>query len=470
MIIEYFAIPMLLNRTERLYPVVFVVLWLLAHLPFLHADPSILLDSSRGAFTDEGLYLFQVGNWFKGAGFEIFESDGFLKTPLYNALLAPFVVFNSLWVIRLISILLVGSVLSKWCSQQGGQLWLPWVLLMLLSMQSNLFGHSHLAMAECYVFGFLLLSLVYTFHADLKKRYLGILFLGIAIGCKIQYIYLAILLIPYLWIIEFGNLKRYKWLIAGLPFVLMMLLALVFSEEYAYILGFAKTGKMQGFGNWLFRIRVNLMHLWESPFNVVLSVSTLIVLIGLAFIRKKMSIKEKQLMVLLLGLFFLEAHKLLYIYLPQRYVYLLFGVMIIINVTGIIWLNKRFHHQFNRIAFLGMALILFTVLAYYQHWQQRSFEMKIAKEALRKMVPSETPLIGPWAPSLSLGLPNPSHTAWNDFFENRALWQGNKKHMIISESDFKDNQGLFQKSIQHGDYQKIGNLKIKNWVLGIYQP
>ena len=101
---------MSLKRKETRYHVIFLVLWLVAHIPFLRSDPSIMLDSSRGAFTDEGLYLFQISNWFKGAGFEVFESDGFLKTPFYNLLMAPFIAFNRLWLIRLITVLFLGGV------------------------------------------------------------------------------------------------------------------------------------------------------------------------------------------------------------------------------------------------------------------------------------------------------------------------------------------------------------------------
>ena len=53
---------MSLKRKETRYHVIFLVLWLVAHIPFLRSDPSIMLDSSRGAFTDEGLYLFQISN------------------------------------------------------------------------------------------------------------------------------------------------------------------------------------------------------------------------------------------------------------------------------------------------------------------------------------------------------------------------------------------------------------------------
>jgi len=461
---------MSLKRKETRYHVIFLVLWLVAHIPFLRSDPSIMLDSSRGAFTDEGLYLFQISNWFKGAGFEVFESDGFLKTPFYNLLMAPFIAFNRLWLTRLITVLFLGGVLSTWLADFGKNMLLPMLLCLMISLQVNFFGHSHLAMAECYVFGFLLLSLRFVFHTNTKQQYWGLFFLGLAIGCKIQYVYLGLLIIPYLAWIGIKHSKGYRLLLSAAPLLILGLLGLIFRAEYNYILAFAKSGKMQEWGHWMFRMKVNGMHLWETPFNVFLSVTTILMIAGMGMNWKKFERKSKWILIVLLGLLFIEGHKLLYIYLPQRYLYVFFGLVMLFHVYGVHLLLKQAKLKSWLPILVGILFILIPLFSYCQLLNQRSFDMISARESIKLNVSPDMHLIGPWGPSLSFGLTNPSHTAWKEFFENRAYWQANSKHVIVSELDFNDNQKLFSKTIQGGSYCKIDSFQIIKWELGVFTP
>jgi len=69
-------------------------LLLVAHLPFLDADPDINISYSRGPFTDEGLNTIQIRNLVNHGELNIEECDNLLKTPLFNfSLLIPFTIF-----------------------------------------------------------------------------------------------------------------------------------------------------------------------------------------------------------------------------------------------------------------------------------------------------------------------------------------------------------------------------------------
>jgi len=122
---------------------VIAIVLLLIHIPFINADPFVLLDNSRGAFTDEGLYLYQISNYLKGFGFDINGSDGFLKTPIYNLLVAPFHHFFGILGVRFICLFYFIIAVLQLLKNSFFRYKLL-VILLILSLPT-IFFHIHLA-------------------------------------------------------------------------------------------------------------------------------------------------------------------------------------------------------------------------------------------------------------------------------------------------------------------------------------
>jgi len=448
----------------------FFLVFIGMHLFFLNSDPNILLDDSRGAFTDEGLYLCQINNAFKGFGFNAFDTDGFLKTPIYNLIMAPFVFFNSLWLLRFIALLFVASCFSIFLKIFKVKGPVPVLISLCLMLQSNLFGHSHLVMAECFVFGFILLSLSALFHSNKKMNSLAFFFLFMAVGCKIQYVYLGVFAVPFFFRIRVLQFNYKRMFIILIPVIVLVSMVLFYFQEYKEILSFAKKGKFQEFGYWLFRVKVNLIHLWGNAMNVFLTILSLLSIGSLVLIWKKVKPQNKWILGVIIGLILFEGHKLLFIYLPQRYLYVFFGLLVLFNLYVLnllidLWKTKNSTRWVGAVPFLIIAALSYTHI-----WNERSYQMQEARKSLSLKVSKETVLVGPWAASLSFGLENPSYTAWSGFFENREHWQLNSQHALISELDYKDNQDLFKSILEQGHYQKIDSFQIGDWELGVFKP
>ncbi|MBS1659148.1 MAG: hypothetical protein JST18_13760, partial [Bacteroidetes bacterium] len=64
-----------------------VVLLILLHFPFLHADPDYFISIGRDAFTDEGLNTSQLRNYINHGYLSFDECDNLIKSPLFNLLL-----------------------------------------------------------------------------------------------------------------------------------------------------------------------------------------------------------------------------------------------------------------------------------------------------------------------------------------------------------------------------------------------
>ena len=64
---------------KKYFPLLIIVLYFLLQLPFLTADPDPLADPrTRGAFTDEGLYVSQIRNLVNHNYLDLKESDTFV--------------------------------------------------------------------------------------------------------------------------------------------------------------------------------------------------------------------------------------------------------------------------------------------------------------------------------------------------------------------------------------------------------
>lgn len=448
-----------MQTPANLFFIVFVVM----HLFFINADPFIPHDFSRGAYTDEGLYVFQTFKTIFNQSLFISDSDCLLKTPFYNLFFAPFIAFGSLYLLRLIMLLFIAFCLALWIKSQDKKAALFPILLIGLAGMPTFFMHCHLALAEGFVLGMLLIALFFGTHKNKSLQIWSILCIGIAIGAKIQYSYLVVFCIPVIWSTGLKNLSLKKTVIVAVPFAVLGFLALVYQSEYQYILSNQSIGKFQNFGNWGERIKYNLATiLTHLPMQLLFCFWILITTLSFWNWRK---IPKKQGIILLILFVFLviESHKLLLIYLPQRYLFLWFAAFVLILAHQLVILKNLY--SINIKVFL-IPLAAVFIAQYYFLLQTRQYDMAHAKKHLRQAVPKNATLIGPWAPSLALGTGIQVQTAWLDYYENLNTWSHKKGVYILAEIDQNDCDSLFYKKLSSKLYLKhLDTFKVKDWML-----
>jgi len=124
-------------------------LLLVAHLPFLDADPDINISYSRGPFTDEGLNTIQIRNLVNHGELNIEECDNLLKTPLFNfSLLIPFTIFGTSLVAGRLFILLFLIVILGLTSKQKYFRGIVMVFGLITLLEYHVFQFSHFVLAE----------------------------------------------------------------------------------------------------------------------------------------------------------------------------------------------------------------------------------------------------------------------------------------------------------------------------------
>ena len=416
-------------------------------------DAILPLDFSRGALTDEGLYILQIRNMWQGAGLEWFTSDALLKTPLYNLILFPFIGLNSLWSIRLILVLLSGFAWSKLLTKVNT---IGLIIFALCLCQSTIFLHHHFAMAEVMVTSFITLAIYYIFYGK-ANHYLGLGLLFACAAVKIQYIYLLALtpvFIYYIYLVK-GRIQLKKLVLSTLPLIFLVILGFYFSDNYLFILKSQSVGKFQEFGNWWFRIKVNFTPMFQDLGSLIVltifMLSTILVLLN----WKKLQRVQKWRWLALYFMVILESHKLLLIYLPQRYLFLWWCILSTISILSI----SQFA-PFRKIYLSTLIIPIYFIAVNFSNgtFQILQFQSKIQKAAPKKC------LIGPWSGSLAIGSNKIAYPAWRSYFENRDKWEGKDVH-IIREYNDNDNEGLFE-NIEFKD--TIINEKIHDWRILIH--
>ena len=315
-------------KHKNLTLVIGIALFVIPHLFFLLADPIIPNDFSRGAFTDEGLYSSQVRNYFLTGNLDMHVADGVTKTPFFNFISAPIIALNTMWVFRLFNLILITICAYTWMKNIFNKQLLTIALLIVLCLQNTFFSHCHFAMAEGFVLSFTLLS-IYS-SVKLKNHYLAIFFIGLAIGSKIQYAHLVVLVPVFLSQIFKERTNLFRLAGAFSPFFLLVALYILFRADYMYMFELEQVGKFQDFAHWGFRIAANLYSIFSDPYTSIIACLLLISSFGVISVFKKLSFENKYSLGVLWFAFILESHKLIYIYLPQRYLFVWVGLLLFI--------------------------------------------------------------------------------------------------------------------------------------------
>lgn len=444
------------------YLFLIIVSFITLHLAFLFGDPQIPFDFSRGAWTDEGLYLFQMRNFFLTSQLELNVSDGFLKAPLYNFIAAPVVMLNQLWCIRLFMLIFLSLAIGTYLQKKGIS---EYFIFLVLALQSTFFFHAHLAMAEVCIASLILylLSLIASDQSakDLRKM---VFIIACIPAIKIQYAYyLLSLLYPLIILARKKELFKWKSILSLSPLIGLGLLVIVNLNEYSFILNQQEAGKFQSHGHLLFRVKVNLINILESKFNVALLLCFGFSNLLLISKWKLLKSTEKSTAITLWILLFLESHKLLMIYLPQRYLIIWFMLLILSSahqISTIIVTNGT-----PKRLLIGVSILsLFIFQAY--HIPRQTFQMNKSRSQLRTLLPKKATLIGPWAPSLSWGTQWVSYPAWKGYYENEQYQLSNGNTYLLREEDNKDNDLLFEGQSQK---ETLDSFSIQTWNLVIEQ-
>jgi len=438
------------------------------HLPFISADPFIPLDDSRGAFTDEGLYLFQMENLWETGILAINQADGLLKTPLYNLLLLPFQLFGSLLIFRVCCLLFFVLALRTLSNRLKINDFFTLGLLLLLTLQTTLFMHVHLALAEVFVAAFVCLSIG---HLNKVEHFaIAASLIIAAVACKIQYAYLLMLILPLLiYQIKSQTFQWKKWWLPLGLFTIFVGFCFSQSTGYQYIISHQQVGKFQDFGNWFFRAKANLIHLCQDPFTLSFLLFFIVIALFLGYYYVNKRVKPSFILLFMSIVWLLESHKLLYVYLPQRYLVLWFLLMVCIILFGIKKVLSIVKPKRNILIGLSVALLMLGIFQYASLYKTRSFEMIALHKSILAKLPKNATVTGPWAPSLCFGSKVTSATAWNNYYENEALWNKAGAY-IIMEKNQSDVDSLFSKQL-NPDLKliPITNGTIRHWEIGLWK-
>jgi len=446
---------------------IWIVLFTL-HLPFIAADPFIPFDDSRAAFTDEGLYLFQMENLWETGSLVINQTDGFLKTPFYNLLLFPLQPFGNLMIFRMVCLVIAMVGFGILFNSLKAKSFVFTAFVFCIAMQSTLFMHLHLAMAEIFVLSFVCLAIA----SITKERYFTWAFccLLAAVMCKIQYVYLLLLVFPIIiYQIKNQTVTLKKWI---LPFALLIIFVVFYFSQrtgYQYIIEHQQVGKFQNFGNWIFRAKVNLTHLIQDHFTLGMFILFTLVIFFLVYYYLKTKIAPSFLLIFIVLAWLLESHKLLYIYLPQRYLVLWFALMGLIILCGVsigiayLKINRKVMIP------IGCLLIAIGSLQYVRLYKKRSFEMCALRHEMMSKLPKNASVTGPWAPSLFFGSKVVATTAWGNYYENQEIWNKSGAY-IVAEKNQADVDSLFSKQLKpHLQLVPISSGKVKKWEIGLWR-
>jgi hypothetical protein len=188
------------------------IITFILHSPFLLSNPDVNISASRGANTDEGLYTCQIRNFINHNDLTLNKSDGFIKTPLFGAVLfIPFKIFGTkLLVGRLFVLLLsLGICLFVFSYNKFYALFGLFAAIVVFS-EFYIFHFFHFCLAEILSTTLIFLSIFILFESDktkfqLKSSLLSATFISLAYFLKIQFIY-SIVILPFA-IILFSFLK-----------------------------------------------------------------------------------------------------------------------------------------------------------------------------------------------------------------------------------------------------------------------
>jgi hypothetical protein len=482
----------------RKYAFVFLpFIYLSIQVPFLTADPDSRVSWSRGAFTDEGLYLSQIRNHINGYEFDLKESDCFLKSPLFSVCYYPWLrIFGAgLWKARLFAILITTIFLS-WLLFRFFHFGI--LVFSLLFTQYHFFHYAHYAQAEvlqliCLISSMLFFTEVFNEVCTFKERRRSLLFscllAGISFLFKLNTLYFITVIPLTLFLLNLFKTSLSRKLMLNLLGYSILFSAIVpviwlvswyfpnknFFEIFQTTVTESESAFKTGFANFHEKFSLNKKIILEDVFaGSYFSVFYIsLFLLGLRMVSA--IVLKHKLHYLPQTLFSLcwiiiELHKFGYHYLPSRYFLSTIAAVCCFGawqVIGLTQLNIRSNWLFIP---LIVFLMVFNGNEIFASYKSRRYTIQRINNYLGQYDFKGKTLLGTWSPSLSWQSKARTIPLWKEYFYHQNPLQKFHPRVVIAEQNEAESDSAFIKNQINlsaiSDSTK--NFKVNFWRINVY--
>ncbi|MFM7768159.1 MAG: ArnT family glycosyltransferase [Bacteroidota bacterium] len=478
-----------LKGTSHLVFALMMLAFLFSQWCFLEADPDIsMATGSRAAWTDDGILLCQIRNFLNGHDFQLMESDGFLKAPLYSAIQGlSMAVFGCEQVVARTTVLclVVLSFFVLYFNNSSR----PFMVIFLLSACTLIpvHQHAHLALAEMAAVSLVLLAALciarYFQESKAFWMLLSQLAIVVAVGMKIQFLYLVILPVLCWWVFakthesdnnRLNNHARLMAFAVVVSFVLCLVYFWVFKNEW-FVFQQAQSGSLSWHTISWDSFRNNCL---SYLFRKKMFLFVLLFLISLFVFGKLIFNKNRRGALSVWSIFsfvwfLLELHKLPMDYLPMRYMVSFYVAMGLFSsaVFTDVWLAGLFPKIKTALFALVVLVFLVNVFVLAKAYNERTFVMKSIQERIGGTLNQDDVVVGPWAPALTWGSKCRSLPVWNGFSSRDQIKKSGSPTVVISEKGGLDSE-FDWKRILGRDLESAADsvtyYKIADWRVGLY--
>jgi hypothetical protein len=455
---------------KRLALPICIVLLVAMHLPFLKADPDGLLAwGSRGAYTDEGLYTSQVRNFINHGQFDINETDGVAKAPLFSAYLLPFFALlgTHLWVARLAILLFFAFTLYCFSRKHITQQYQPFAIG-IIGLQYMVFTYSHFAMAEMLAASCIIWILYYYLAYVKTGSNIAIAYatlFGMAtVLVKTNHLYVVGILPTVLGItlllsiIKSRIAIRQNAVALGLSIgttiasalLTFLIVYLPNKALYQKIYNQEVSGKFEPtFTQLIDRASFNWSMIANAPVLVIsiiiLVVALLLLLLSRSTYFKGLAKHEKPYQAILFCFVWLiiELHKLPVLNLPSRY---LVATFLAISMLTMLLLEQLAFTHLKRIGLIISILLVFIgIVQTVQASGRRSFVIKELNAYVANKANPNRVMLGTWAATACWESKNITMPVWENYFNDHGFMEKHHPQAIITEFDERDAGYIFTK-------------------------
>jgi hypothetical protein len=454
---------------------ILLLLLLVAHLPFLTADPDINISYSRGPFTDEGLNTIQARNWINHGYLDLSECDNFLKTPLLGlSLSVTYSLFGTSLLASRIHVLVLLLLALFIISQDRKHRGFIFIFILISLLQYQVFQFSHFSMAEMLACASALLSVHFLARScDLQFRQivrrnnaiLAALFLSLAYYFKIQFIYLIVLLplVQIIATIGTNPVNRRIFIRQGfytsstlLIFTILYFVAWYLPNRDIYDQMMAgQSGEFTLSSKSFDYLRFNLTNFFLTSWIIGFVIAFLICIpIGFYLLTRGPSSRYRILFLSSFTWFLLETHKLLMVYLPTRYrisLYVSIGLTVSVVLSELLKKSERsevgrfFSNLFKIFSYIIiLSLLTINIFNYVSTIQKREYKIRDANNYMAKTIKEDDIVIGAWAPSLTWDCKARAFPVWNNFLNYKDPVNRYHPRAIVSETDERDSEQAYK--------------------------
>lgn len=458
----------------RKYAFVFIPFFYFSiHVPFLVADPDSRVSWSRGAFTDEGLYLSQIRNHINGYDFDLKESDCFLKSPLFSVCYYPWlkIIGVSLWKARLLVLLMTCMFLS-WLFFRYFQFGI--VIFSLLFTQYHFFHYAHYAQAEavqliCLISSVLFFSEVFNETNSFKERrgllFFSCLLAGVSFLFKLNTLYFIVVIPLTLFLLNLFTTSMNRKLMFKLFYYSVLYSSIVpviwlvcwyfpnknFFEIFQLTVTESDSAFKSGFANFYEKFMHNKKLILEDVFagSYIRFFYLSLLLLGVRVVasivhKRKLSYLPQTF--LSLCWIIIELHKFGYHYLPSRYLLSTIAAVCCFGAWQVIGLAQLNFKSKWLLAPLMVFLIVFNGNEIFASFKSRRYAIQRVNNYLGSYDLKDKTLLGTWSSSFSWQNKARTIPLWKAYFYHQNPLQKFSPNVVITEVNEAESDSAFIKN------------------------